>query len=147
MTTETIRSYIFPRIVLTTACLVTVGGLWLFIFAESFYTASIGRFLIGFGSAFAYISTLKIASIWLPRKRFAMVAGLTTSLGMAAAIFSEHYLIYFGETIGYKQGLFYALIAGLVLSGLIFFIVRNRPKSNGSNSYLDGEIPSTTFKE
>ncbi len=121
------------RLVLSIACLFAVLGLALFISSQNFYFAAAGRFLMGFGSAFAYLSVLKLATVWLPPNRFAIMAGLTTSMGMVAAAFSEKYLITIVSDMGYRHALFSSLLAGLIIAALIFFFVRNRPKSHNSS--------------
>src|SRR3990167_3605430 len=121
------------RFVLCAACLIAVMGLSVFITADNLMMAKTGRFMIGLGSAFAYIGTLKLASIWLPPRRFGMVAGLATAVGMTAGTVSQKYLTHALETIGYQAALHTALIAGVGLSILIILLVRNRPKNlNGS---------------
>ncbi len=117
------------RFVLSVACLIAVIGLSVFIAADNLATAKTGRFLIGLGSAFAYIGTLKLASLWLPPNRFGMVAGLSTAIGMTAGTLSQKYLTHALETIGYQAALRTALISGIVLSVLIVLLVRNRPKA------------------
>jgi len=122
------------RFVLCAACLIAVMGLSVFITADSFAMAGFGRCLIGLGTAFAYIGTLKLASIWLAPNRFATVAGLTTAIGMTSGALAQKYLTYFVQTIGYQAALKTALIAGVVLSGFIILMVRNRPKNETSNT-------------
>lgn len=115
------------RFVLAAASLTSVVGLIFFILATNFYMAGLGRFMIGLGSAFAYIGTLKLASIWLPENRFATVAGLTTAVGMASGALAQKYLTHIIESIGYHAALQNALIAGALLSLILFSIVRNHP--------------------
>jgi len=122
-----------PRFVLFFACLIAVIGLATFVSADSFGLACAGRFLIGLGTAFAYIGVLKLASIWLPASRFAAVAGLTTAIGMSSGALSQKYLAKLVEIVGYKSILQMALISGIVLSFLILFTLRNSPKQ-GVNS-------------
>jgi MFS family permease len=117
------------RLVLFIACLIAITGLSVFISADNLTTASIGRFLIGFGTAFAYIGVLKLASLWLAPNRFATVAGLTTAFGMASAIFSDLYLTKFVQLLGYKNALYTALIVGAGLSAFILLFMRNKPKA------------------
>ncbi len=117
------------RFVLCVACLMAVAGLSVFISANNFALAGVGRFMIGLGCAFAYIGTLKLASIWLPSNRFATVAGLTTAIGMTSGALSQKYLTKIVETIGYQQALHTAVIVGIVLSIMILLLVRNRPKN------------------
>jgi MFS family permease len=116
------------RIVLFFACLIAVLGLSVFIGANSYGMACLGRFMIGFGVAFSYIGVLKLASLWLPPNRFATVAGLTTAFGMASAIFSVIFLTKFVQLMGYKNALYTTLITGVVLSVFIILFMRNKPK-------------------
>jgi MFS family permease len=127
------------KLVLFFACLIAVTGLSVFIGAENLQMASAGRFLVGFGTAFAYIGVLKLASLWLPSNRFATVAGLTTAFGMASAIFSDLYLTKFVQLLGYKNALYTALTVGIVLSVFILIFMRNKPSAELSQ-------PGTTHK-
>ena len=127
------------RFVLCFACLLAVIGLGVFISAENYFMAGTGRFLIGLGCAFAYIGTLKLASIWLPENRFATVAGLTTAIGMVSATLSQKYLSYVVDAIGYQRSLHSALIAGIVLSIIMILVVRNKPK-NQLSATLNEEV-------
>ncbi len=116
------------RFVLFFACLVAVTGLGIFVSAESFGIACTGRFLIGLGSAFAYIGVLKLASIWLPPSRFAAVAGLTTAIGMTSGALSQKYLAKVVDVFGYKPILQTAVFIGIILSFVILFTLRKRPQ-------------------
>lgn len=116
-----------PRMVMFSASLICVTGVGLFVSTDNYMIACVGRFMMGFGSSIAYISSLKLATIWLPPNRFAMVAGLTTSLGMVAGIFAERHLSTLVKDYGYQDALYSSLIAGVVLSFLIFAVVRNKP--------------------
>src|SRR6185437_5936622 len=116
------------RLVQFFACSIATLGVCLFITADSYFTAGMGRFLIGLGTAFAYIGVLKLASVWLPTNRFAMIAGLTTAFGMMSAIFSDKYLTQFVLAVGYKNALHMTFIIGIVLSFVILIFSRSRPK-------------------
>lgn len=120
------------RLVLFFACLTAVVGLGVFITADNYALAAMGRFMIGLGTAFSYIGTLKLASIWLPSNRFATAAGLTTAVGMTSAILSQNYLTKVVQAVGYKQALGSVLFIGIALSVVIFFTVRNRPASQSN---------------
>lgn len=132
------------RLVLALSCLICLSGLLLFISADALYVAQIGRFLIGFGSAFAYITSLKLATIWLPANRFATAAGLTTAFGMTAAIFSDHYLTDIVAQVGYRNALYCGLMIGIGLFFLIVFMVRNKPKTLSSE---ETQTSMVSFKQ
>ncbi len=118
------------RIVQFGACLIAVLGVLIFILADSYSLACLGRFLIGLGTAFAYIGVLKLASVWLPPNRFATVAGLTTAFGMVSAIISDKFLTQFVQSVGYQNALHITLFIGVALSLFILFFMQNKPKIN-----------------
>lgn len=116
------------RFVLSAACLTAVAGLGIFITADHFLTAGLGRFMIGMGCAFAYIGTMKLAATWLPANRFAFVAGCTTAAGMASGALAQQYLTTAVRTISYHDALNSVLFLGIALSILVVLLVRNRPE-------------------
>lgn len=114
-----------PRRILTLAVLCCAVGAALFAITDSLMLAGIGRFLMGFGSAFAFVGVLKLATIWLPPDRFGFVAGLATTLGMLGAISGERIL---GKTVflvGWQQTIIYSGIVGLILTPLMWWIIRD----------------------
>lgn len=116
------------RVVICVACLLATLGLGVFISADSYALACLGRFMIGLGSAFAFIGTLKLASVWLPPYRFATVAALATAVGMISGALAQTYLTHIIAVIGYKQALQTALFAGVALSIFLVVLVRNNGK-------------------
>lgn len=134
------------RIVQFLACSIATLGVGLFISAETYFAAGVGRFLIGLGTAFAYIGVLKLASIWLPPNRFAMIAGLTTAFGMISAICSDKFLTQFVLAVGYKNALHIAFFIGITLSFIILFFSRSRPNIQLTHQTTNKHIPMT-FKQ
>ncbi len=114
-----------PRRVLTVACMLCSLGTYLFAISDLLWLAKIGRFMVGFGSAFAYVGVLKIANLWLPKRYFALVAGLCTTLGMLGAISGGVVMARFINISGWQQALLYAAIAGLALSFILWVIIRD----------------------
>lgn len=114
-----------PRRLLSLACLCCTLGSFMFSFSSSIAIAGSGRFLVGFGSAFAFVGVLSLAVQWLPRRYFSLVAGLMTTLGMLGLIYGEMKIT---ELVA-SMGLHYVLIAmvtiGFLLTVLIFFVVRD----------------------
>jgi MFS family permease len=115
-----------PRRLLTLACLVCAGGSYLFGQALYIGLAEIGRFLVGFGSAFAFVGVLKLATIWLPPRRFALISGLTTSLGMIGGMFGDIYLTSLVNQIGWRSTILLSAAAGVLLAVAICLVVRDR---------------------
>lgn len=131
------------RFILTIACATSVLGLFIFTIAEHFWVACLGRFMIGFGCSFAYISTMKLAAEWLPFNRFATAAGLTTAFGMLAGAASDNYLTHMVQRFGYEKALHGILFLGVVIVILLFSIIRDRSRYGVSNS----STQKNSFKE
>lgn len=80
-----------------------------------YYISTVGRFLIGFGSAFAFVAVLKTAREWLPNRYFPIVSGMTTSVGMLGAISAQTLLPLMIVYSGYINALWVMLLAGILL--------------------------------
>jgi sugar phosphate permease len=115
-----------PRRALIFACSVSIVGAWLFAYSDYYAMALVGRFLIGFGSAFAYVTALKLATIWLPARYFATATGAVTGLGMVAAIATDLYLTHLIEVSSFQYALYFPVVIGVILLMLIVAVVREK---------------------
>jgi len=116
-----------PRRLLSLACLCCTVGSFMFSFSTSMLIAGCGRFLVGFGSAFAFVGVLSLAVHWLPRRYFSLVAGLMTTLGMLGLIYGEVKITELAGSMGLNYVLLVMVVIGLFLTGLIFLVVRDGP--------------------
>ena len=114
-----------PRRILFIACLICGSGTFLFASSSHFAIAAFGRFLMGFGSAFAFVGVLKLATIWLPPDRFALVSGLTSALGTLGASIGEVALTYFVETIGARETIMGMAAVGVVLAIILLLFIQD----------------------
>ena len=64
-----------PRIMMTVACFICALGAFIFSHTESLIAAEWARFFMGLGSACAFISALKLASLWFPPHRYPLLVG------------------------------------------------------------------------
>lgn len=133
-----------PRRLLVLACLACVIGVLLFASTNLFVVAAIGRLLIGFGAAFAFVGALKLASIWLPPERFATISGLVTTLGMIGAMTSDIAMAHLVDKYGWRFTLFILAILGIVLIVFMFFIVQDRLKTTQKKPVF---IPELSFRD
>lgn len=117
-----------PRKLLTFACMCCTVGSWMFTMTSSMFIVGCGRFLVGFGSSFAFVGVLSLALHWLPRKYFSLVAGLITTLGMLGIVYGEVKITEWSVTFGWEQVLLMIALVGLGLSLLILFVVRDGPE-------------------
>lgn len=116
-----------PRFILTFAVLACALGTILFGGTQVFWIAALGRFLIGFGSAFAFVGVLKLATAWLPPNRFAFVSGMATTLGMVGAMFGGVGLAGLVKNLGWQDTIVYSGLFGFVLTPIIWLVVRDTP--------------------
>lgn len=116
-----------PRRLLSLACLCCTIGSLMFTYSSSLILAGSGRFLVGFGSAFAFVGVLTAAVNWLPPRFFSMVAGLITSLGMLGIIYGEVKITALVNVMSLSSVLMLLVIAGIILSIFIFLVVRDHP--------------------
>lgn len=116
-----------PRWILTVAVFCCAAGTVVFGMTETWLVAAMGRFAIGFGSAFAFVGVLKLASTWLPSDRFAMISGLTTTLGVIGAMQGNIILGDLIQKIGWRETILYSSYIGFILVPIIWLVVRNSP--------------------
>lgn len=108
-----------PKRLLTLACIICVVGTFIFAGTTSFSIAAFGRFLVGFGSAFAFVGVLKLATIWLPENKLGMVSGLASALGTVGAMLGDNLLGVVVHNVGWQQTI---NITGFIGVGLVFLL-------------------------
>ena len=134
--------YFGPRRLLTIATTICAVSTISFGLTEHFLMACIARLMIGFGSAFAVVGTLKLASNWFPANRFAFLTGMMVTLGMLGAIFGEAPLALMVDHCGWRHSMIIMGCIGLIIAALIYALTSdhathapsaaNDPKEEGS---------------
>jgi len=114
-----------PRRLLTIAGLSCSVGTYLFACSDYLPLAELGRFMVGFGSAFAFVGALKLATIWLSPQKFAMISGMTMASGMLGAMAGDISLTSLVDHEGWKLTLFIAASFGVFLTMAIFTLIRD----------------------
>ena len=125
-----------PRRLLTIACAICVIGSFLFCNTHDISFAVTGRFLIGVGSAFAFVGVLKLATIWLPENKLALVAGMTSALGTIGAMIGDNVL---GEMIshtGWQTTINETAIFGIGLAILLWFFIHDHKRDLNSGGTI-----------
>lgn len=116
-----------PRFILTASSLVCAAGSFLFANAESLYAAQIGRFLVGAGSACAFISCLKVTADWFSPAQFALVAGLSNMMGTFGGTLAGSPLAILIKNVGWREATTILAYIGLVVAALCWVFIRNHP--------------------
>ncbi len=115
-----------PKNLLGISALFCVVGSILFAGTEKMYVAQIGRFLVGSGSACAFISCLQIAANLFPKKYFVILAGITNMMGTLGGLFGGPPVAKLVNTLGWQSATYWLASIGIVIFILIcIFIPKN----------------------
>lgn len=134
-----------PKKLLTFGCFLCALGSLLFTDTMLSSVSAIGRFMVGMGSAFAFVGVLKLATMWLPENKLAMVAGMTSALGTIGAMVGDNVIVASVKNIGWQPFMNWSAYIGFLLCFALWFGVADHPKHvfNGPES----ENMSKKFKD
>lgn len=123
-----IVDYAGPRITVTSSAMLCVLGTVIFASSESLMLAQFGRFLIGAGSACAYIACLKISSVWFDPSKFALIAGTGQMISVLGGSIGNRPLANLVNTVGWQTTMFYGAFLGCIIAISCWMIIRDKPK-------------------
>lgn len=129
---------------LSLASVVVGAGAIIFSFSNHVQMASIGRFLIGGGSSFAFVAMVYISSHWFPIKRRAFLIGIANSVAMLGASAGGGPLTSVIASFGWRTTLFGFGVFGIVLAMIIFWILKLDPISDKMEKHLV-DLPANPF--
>lgn len=113
---------------LTFAALFCASGVLLFSFADTIYIAGIGRFMIGAGSAFGFLSCLKTGTSMFPPKKLPLIIGMTLFLGVVGAMSAGKPLVYLIDAFGWRTALWVLATMGVAISLIALLFVDTNPE-------------------
>ncbi|WP_439649233.1 MFS transporter [Legionella bononiensis] len=116
-----------PRKLMTFAIILCAIGSAFFASTDSVFTACIGRFLIGIGSAFSFIGVLVLISRWFPPYYFAILAGIAQLMSSVGAMFGEMPLAALISHVGWRNASFILSAIGFILAGFFWVFIRDYP--------------------
>ncbi|AHE66696.1 arabinose efflux permease [Legionella oakridgensis ATCC 33761 = DSM 21215] len=108
---------------------------------DSVFTASIGRFLIGIGSAFSFIGVLVLLSRWFPPQHFAILAGIAQLMSSIGAMFGEMPLAALIGQVGWRNASFILAAIGFFLALLLWAFIRDYPHQSTQS------LPTQRFRD
>lgn len=120
-----------PRLTLTLSACVSAIGLYLLSIAENFNHAFIAQIITGAGLSTSYVGTIYLATMWFSQKYFSLVAGITLmSANIMSATLISTLALAGSVTINFRVVMTTLAVASLILSFLLFLLVRKSPNSN-----------------
>ncbi|WP_095141872.1 MFS transporter [Legionella lansingensis] len=115
------------RAILTVMSLITALGCGVFGLADGLAMASVGRMLIGFSAAFAFVSSLRLATSWFPPVMLGLLSGLTQALGMLGAAAGEAPVSFLVANVGWRHSMLIIAFLFIALAGLLYQFVQDKP--------------------
>lgn len=115
------------RWLLTIMSIITAFGCVVFGLADGLLMASVGRMLIGFSAAFAFVCALRLATSWFPPVMLGLLAGLTQALGMLGAAAGEAPVSFLVSWVGWRHSMLIIAFIFIALAALLYQFVRDKP--------------------
>ncbi|MFC3908856.1 MFS transporter [Legionella dresdenensis] len=128
------------RAILTVMSLVTAFGCVVFGLADGLLMASVGRMLIGFSAAFAFVSSLRLATSWFPPAMLGLLAGLTQALGMLGAAAGEAPVSFLVAKVGWRHSMLIIAFLFIALAGLLYQFVQDKPGSKRREIHTENHV-------
>ncbi len=129
-----------PRFTLGIGMAAMTLGAGLFALAPVVELAVAGRFLIGLGDALVFLNVIRLAALWFPRSRYALVSGLTGVVGGTGQVASAAPLAWALGGFGWEAA--FLATAGLtaLMALLVLLVVRDRPAGAGGHATIAAPI-------
>jgi len=109
---------------LVVGALLMAGGQTLFAFADAAGPGFAARVLIGGGDAMAFVSVLRLVTLWFPPRRVPLVTQITGLVGQFGAIASALPLIYLLQRFGWTPAFLGAALLGALVAMLLTTALR-----------------------
>lgn len=132
------------QIILLIALVMCVLGTFLFAYVPILQVAYLARMMMGIGSAFAFVGSLKLAARWLPRKQFALFSGVATSIGTIGAVGADWILSRLVTQLGWQSAVAVIGYVGIGMGILILAFVRNAPPTI---ELAESKLPKTPWSQ
>jgi sugar phosphate permease len=107
-----------------------VGSI-IFALAPNFEIAAIGRFAIGLGVSAIFVGMMRANAVWFSEHKYGFISGLSLLLGNLGSILAAGPLAWSLQYASWRAVFVGMGIFSLVLAGLSYWLVRNRPQDAG----------------
>ncbi|OJA00705.1 MFS transporter, partial [Rickettsiella grylli] len=118
------------RKIILFSLLLCIIGIATFAMTHSFFLAALFRFMSGIGSAFCFLSSIRLASRWFPAENMALVSGLIVTMAMLGGMVAQTPLTLLVEFVGWRYALLFDASLGIVIFLIIFSLVRDYPENS-----------------
>ncbi len=103
-------------------------GTFIFSIASDYWMAATGRFLVGAGASFCFLSCIRIASRWFAPRHMAFVTGVVVTMAMLGGLVAQTPFTWLMQALGsWRQALYCNVALGVVIFIVTLFVVQDRP--------------------
>jgi len=99
--------------------------------APNLPVAVAGRILIGIGVSTVFVCNFKLLSEWFTVRQFVIMGSAFMAMGGLGALSSSAPLAWISNAVGWRMTLIAVGLITLVMAGLVYAFVRNRPSDMG----------------
>jgi len=124
---------------------ICVLGTALFSQTTSLLTAEICRFFTGIGSAFCFLSCVRLASRWFPSNRMAFITGLIVTMAMIGGMVAQTPLALLTEKLGWRNALMMDAVLGAVIFAIIWTFVKDYPEEYDESQHASTLISNVGY--
>ncbi len=113
-------------------------GTFIFSIATVYWLAALGRFMVGMGASFCFLSCIRISSRWFPPRRMAFVTGVVVTMAMLGGLVAQTPFAWLTDYLGsWRQALLINTGLGVAILAMTFFIVQDRPPDAQKEAHVD----------
>jgi len=106
----------------------SVIGTFMFAASYSYLFAAIGRFMVGMGAAFCFLSAMRVATRWFPPAKMATVTGVVVMMAMLGGLIAQTpFALLVGYLGDWRQAVYIDGALGIFIFLAIAFIVQDKP--------------------
>jgi MFS family permease len=114
---------------------VTLGSFF-FTFSSSFYLLTVGRLLMGAGSAFSFISCVKSANYWFPPGKMGLVVGMMSTMAMLGGFAAQSPSALLANWLGWKTIVNLYTALGVLIALAVYYRLTKQRKINNPRILL-----------
>lgn len=134
------------RRTITLFSVVAFAGAIILGLAPNVLVAIVGRVLVGLGVAMLFVPTMKVLTEWFSPQEFASMTGILLAMGGVGSLISATPLALLTDWLGWRSAFVVVGVLTLVLAGLVWTVVRDRPEDIGMVNPHRGEPMPVTEK-
>ena len=92
------------------------------------WVLALGRILLGLGSAFAFVGTIYLASVWFSSSRMPLVVALSNTLGVLGGMLAQAPMAWLDRTFGWELTMCFMGMTGIGLALIMKLVIPERPQ-------------------